>query len=105
MSDEPLDPAAAQIIGKVRRLMLISGLVTMLAIAGIIGVIGYRVFQAQESAAEETLALPQGARVTGVSAAEDRLVVTLDNAGVTEIRTFDLRTLKPRGRLTLQPRP
>ena len=37
--------------------------------------------------------------------AGDRLVVTLDLGGATEIRTFDAHTLKPAGRLTFVGEP
>ena len=43
--------------------------------------------------------LPKGARIVTTGVAGDRLVVTLDVGGTTEIRTFDARTLKPAGRL------
>ena len=42
--EKPLDPAAARIVARVRWLMLISGVTTLLGIAAVIGVIGYRVF-------------------------------------------------------------
>ncbi len=62
--EAPLDPAAARIVAKVRWLMLISGATTLVAIAAVIGVIGYRVFKAEGSApAEVTALLPKGARV------------------------------------------
>jgi hypothetical protein len=37
--------------------------------------------------------------------AGDRLVVTLDVGGTTEIRTFDARTLKPAGKLKFVSEP
>jgi hypothetical protein len=37
--------------------------------------------------------------------AGDRLVVTLDIGGVTEIRTFDAHSLKPTGRLKFANEP
>ena len=40
---------------------------------------------------------------TGVTG--DRLVVTLDIGGTTEIRTFDTHTLKPAGRLSFVSEP
>ena len=53
----PLDPAAARMVAKVRWLMLISGLTTLVAIAAVIGVIGYRVFKAEGSAPADVTAL------------------------------------------------
>jgi hypothetical protein len=104
---QPLDPAAARMVAKVRWLMLISGVTTMVAIAAVIGVIGYRVFKAEGSAAavDATALLPKGARIVATAVAEDRVAVTIDVAGAIEIRTFDLRTLKPTGRLRFATEP
>ena len=102
----PLDPAAARIVAKVRWLMLISGATTLLAIAAVISVIGYRVFKAEGSAAADVTALlPKGARVISAAVAEDRIAVTLDVGGAIEIRTFDAKTLKPTGRLRFATEP
>jgi hypothetical protein len=102
----PLDPAAARIVAKVRWLMLISGVTTLVAIAAVIGVIGYRVFKAEGSApADVTALLPKGARVISAAVAEDRIAVTLDVGGAIEIRTFDAKTLKPTGRLRFATEP
>ena len=104
---QPLDPAAARMVAKVRWLMLISGVTTMVAIAAVIGVIGYRVFKAEGSAAtaDVTALLPKGARIVATAVAEDRVAVTIDVGGAIEIRTFDLRTLKPTGRLRFATEP
>ena len=105
-SASPADPALAGVAARVRLLMLISGLTTMIAIAAVIGVIGYRVFKAEGSAsAEVTALLPKGARVVSTAVAEDRIVVTLDVGGLLEIRTFHLKTLKPAGRLRFATEP
>jgi hypothetical protein len=102
----PVDPAAARIVAKVRWLMLISGVTTVIAIAAVIGVIGYRVFKAEGSApAEVTALLPKGARVIATAVAEDRIAVTVDVGGAIEIRTFDAKTLKPAGRLKFVTEP
>jgi hypothetical protein len=104
--EAPLDPAAARIVAKVRWLMLIAGATTLLAIAAVIGVIGYRVFKAEGSApADVTALLPKGARVISAAVAEDRIAVTLDVGGAIEIRTFDVKTLKPTGRLRFATEP
>jgi hypothetical protein len=103
--DKPLDPAAAQIVAKVRRLTLISGLFTVIGVGAVLAVIGYRVYRSEGSApplADVSTALPKGAKVVGTAATEDRLVVTVDVGGATEIHTFNLKTLKPAGRLKLQ---
>ena len=104
--EAPLDPAAARIVAKVRWLMLIAGATTLLAIAAVIGVIGYRVFKAEGSApADVTALLLKGARVISAAVAEDRIAVTLDVGGAIEIRTFDAKTLKPTGRLRFATEP
>ena len=104
--EAPLDPAAARIVAKVRWLMLIAGATTLVAIAAVIGVIGYRVFKAEGSAAADVTALlPKGARVISAAVAEDRIAVTLDVGGAIEIRTFDAKTLRPTGRLRFATEP
>src|SRR5258708_3892780 len=106
--EPPLDPAAARMIAKVRWLMLISGITTMVAITAVIGVIGYRVFKSEGSAAaavEVTALLPKGARIVATAVAEDRIAVTVDVGGGIEIRTFDVKSLKPTGRLRFATEP
>ena len=87
--------------------MLISGLTTMLAIALVAGIIGYRVFSAEGSAtrADVTALLPKGARVLSTAVSDDRLVVTIENSGAVEVRSFDLKTLMPVGRLRFKNEP
>jgi hypothetical protein len=48
--DQPLDPAAARIVAKVRWLTLIAGATTLLAVSAVIGVIGYRLFTSRRGA-------------------------------------------------------
>jgi hypothetical protein len=106
-AEEPLDSAAARIAAKVRWLMLISGLTTVLAVAGVIGVIGYRVFRTEGSAApaDMTVALPKDARVLSAGVAGDRIAVTIETAGGIEVRTFDVKSLQPAGRLRFATEP
>jgi hypothetical protein len=104
--EAPLDPEAARMVAKVRWLMIISGATTGLAIAAVIGVIGYRLFKAEGSAPTEVTALlPKGARVIATGTAEDRIAVTIDVGGAIEVRTFDAKTLKPAGRLKFVTEP
>jgi hypothetical protein len=106
--EPPLDPAAARIVAKVRWLMLIAGATTLLAVTAVIGVIGYRVFKSGESATatpDVTALLPKGARIVATAVAADRIAVTLDIGGATEVRTFDVRTLRPTGRLRFATEP
>ncbi len=100
-------PEQAALFARVRRMMLIAGLTTALAISAVLIAIGYRLFRAEGStnASEVTATLPKGARIVSTGVAGDRLVVTLDVGGATEIRTFDARTLKPAGRLKFVSEP
>ena len=83
--------------------MLISAVTTAIAIAAVVGVIGYRVFASGGSGAatiaDGEVMLPQGAHVVSTTIADGRIVVTLDIAGVSEVRIFDLKTLQQTGRL------
>jgi hypothetical protein len=110
MSDptgEPLDPQAARFMAKVRWLMAISGATTLIAIAAVLGVIGYRVFKSGGSAAltEATAVLPKGARVVAATATDDRIVVTVEIGGAMEIRTYDATSFRPLGRLRFATEP
>ena len=88
--------------------MLIAGATTLLAVTAVIGVIGYRVFKSGESTTaipDVTALLPKGARIVATAVAADRIAVTLDIGGTTEVRTFDVRTLRPTGRLRFATEP
>jgi hypothetical protein len=101
-------PEQAAIFARVRRMMLIASLTTALAIAAVLVAIGYRLFRSEGSApaaSDVTAAIPRGARVVSTGIAGDRLVVTLDLGGTTEIRTFDVHTLKPAGKLRFATEP
>ena len=94
-------------MSKVRWLMAISGATTLIAIAAVLGVIGYRVFKSGGSAAllDATAVLPKGARVIATAVTEDRLVVTVEIGGVIEIRTYDPTSFRPLGRLRFATEP
>jgi hypothetical protein len=103
---KPDDAAAAdppEALAKVRLLMLISAVTTAVAVAAVLGVIGYRVYAARESGAGSisngTVFLPKGAHVISTTIGDGRIVVTLDVGGATEVRIFDLKTLQQTGRL------
>ena len=100
-------PEQAALFARVRRMMLIASLTTALAVAAVLIAIGYRLFRTEGSAVatDITSILPKGARVVATGVAGDRLVVTLDIGGATEIRTFDARTLKPAGQLKFVSEP
>ena len=107
-------------LARIRRLMLISNLFMLIAIAAVLGVVGYRVFRTEPAPPpapppapavapapkppdiplDMTLTLPRGARIVQTAVAGDRLVITLEIDGASEVRTFDVKTLQPAGRLS-----
>jgi hypothetical protein len=100
-------PEQAALFARVRRLMLIAGLTTALAVAAVLTAIGYRLFRTEGStvATDATAMLPKGARIVSTAVTADRVVVTLELGGMTEIRTFEAHTLKPAGRLKFANEP
>jgi hypothetical protein len=102
-------PDQAALMARVRRMMLIAGLTSALAVAVVLIAVGYRLYRGDGSPAaspsDVVATLPKGARIVSTAVAGDRLVVTLDIAGATEIRTFDARTLKPAGTLKFVREP
>jgi hypothetical protein len=110
--DKALDAEAARTIARVRRLMVVVVAATFLAVVAVLVVIGYRVFRLGESAvappdkfADVTAALPVGAKVISTDLDNEHIMVTVEVNGETQILTFDPDTLKPLGRLRLQPKP
>jgi hypothetical protein len=103
------DPTTEQaaLFKRVRRMMLIAGLTTGLAISAVLIAIGYRVFRIEGSANSPDISavLPKGARIVSTAVTRDRIVVTLDLGGTSEIRTFDAHTLKASGRLRFVAEP
>src|SRR4051812_19064812 len=100
-------PEQAALFARVRRLMLIAGLTTALAAAAVLVALGHRLFpvEGRVVTTDMTASLPKGARIISTGLAGDRLVVTLDLGGATEIRTFDAHTLKATGRLRFVSEP
>jgi hypothetical protein len=102
-------PEQAALIARVRRMMLIAGLTSALAVAVVLIAVGYRLYRGEGSPAAATAdiieTLPKGAKIVSTAVAGERLVLTLDIGGVTEIRTFDARTLKPAGKLKFVNEP
>lgn len=88
-------------------MMLIAGLTTALGVGALLVVIGYKLFRSEGSVVTQatTATLPKGARIVSTAVAGDRLVLTLDVAGATEIRTYDAKTLKPVGTLKFAQEP
>jgi hypothetical protein len=99
---------AASLAARARVMMFISTLATAFAIAVVVAVIGYRVFTAGGGligSNDGVVTLPKGARVISTAASGGRVAVLFDIAGVSELRTFDIRTLKETGRLRFATEP
>ena len=86
---------------------IIAGLTTAIGVGALLVAIGYRLFRTEGSVqtTDVTATLPKGARIVSTAALGDRLAVTIDVGGVTEIRIFDGKTLKPAGRLRFASEP
>lgn len=105
--DKPLDPAQAEIVRKLKRMSMVSGLIMVGGFLVVFGVIAYRMSTGGGSAPnwiDATLPLPAGARVISTTTADGRLVVTIEVGGITEVRFFDLKTMESRGRITFDAR-
>jgi hypothetical protein len=107
VAPDPNPEQTAAMVAKVRRMMLIAGLTTALGVGALLVVIGYKLFKSEGSVVTQatTATLPKGARIVSTAVAGDRLVLTLDIAGATEIRTYDAKTLKPAGTLKFAQEP
>ena len=76
-------------------------------IVRVIGLIGYSFYGSGGSLgpAEVTALLPKGAKIVSTAVADGRIAVTLEVGGAVEVRTFDLKTLRPTGRLRFATEP
>jgi len=99
----------ASVIARARLLMVVAAATTGIAIAAVVAVIGYRVFAAGGSnlgaAVDGVVTLPKGARVIATGVSAGRIVVTLEVDGASEMRVFDIKTLKETGRLRFVTAP
>jgi hypothetical protein len=106
---ESAESATAELVARARVMMVISAITTILAIAAVITVIGYRVFNEGRSSVaiggDDVIALPKGARVVSTSASAGRLAVLIEVDGASELRTFDIRTLRQVGRVRFVGQP
>jgi N-acyl-D-aspartate/D-glutamate deacylase len=106
--DDDLDPAAARLVLRMRRIMVGSMAVMFLGIVAVLAVVVYRSFAQRPSTAPPAAAampsLPAGSRVIAIASDGQRLYVTVETPdGAEAIEAFDAATLKPRGRLPLVP--
>ncbi|HUC50560.1 MAG TPA: DUF6476 family protein [Xanthobacteraceae bacterium] len=102
---ETTESQAAGLVARARTMMLISALTTVLAIAAVVTVIGYRIYSAGAPPIEDTIALPKGARIVSMAGSGGRVAVMIDNNGVSEMRVFDLKTMKESGHLRFTNEP
>ena len=103
-AEKPLDPEAARVVAKVRRLLMIATMTTFIAVAAVIAVIGYRVFKGEERVQvlqSVSATLPAGTKVLSSAIGEGRVVLTVEVNGAIELLSFDLHTLKPTARIRL----
>jgi hypothetical protein len=95
--------AMAAVVGRARLLMVIAAATTAIAIAAVVAVIGYRFFAERGSISgtitNGTVFLPPNAHVLSMTISNGRIFVTLDVAGASEVRIFDLNTLQQVGEL------
>ncbi|HTV26167.1 MAG TPA: hypothetical protein VMF32_00095 [Xanthobacteraceae bacterium] len=101
------DPETQRLVGRARLMMIVSALTTVIAIAAVTGAIGYRVLTGSQGAigTDGTIPLPKGSRVISTAASGGRIAVLFDLNGASELRTFDIRTLKETGRVRFSPEP
>jgi hypothetical protein len=71
-------------VANVRRLMVVASLTTFIAVAAVIGIIGYRVFKGEgrvQPTTDVSATLPAGAKVLSSAIGEGRLVLTIEING------------------------
>jgi hypothetical protein len=93
---EAAESETVRLVARARVMMLISALTTLLAVAAVVAVIGYRVYAGAGAGppSEDIVTLPKGGRVVSMAASAGRLAVMVDVNGTTELRVFDLKTMK-----------
>jgi hypothetical protein len=82
-------------------MMVISALTTVLAIAAVVVVIGYRLYGVHPNATitDSLVLLPKGARVLSSTVTAGAVAVTFDLNGTQEVRIYDRRNMQQVGRL------
>jgi hypothetical protein len=106
LSGNPPNADADAMLARARLMMIISALTTLIAIAAVVSVIGYRIFNnGGPVGVDGIVTLPKGARVISTAASAGRVAVLIDVNGASELRTFDIKTLKQTGRLRFATEP
>jgi hypothetical protein len=92
---------AAHLVARARVMMVISALTTVLAIAAVVVVIGYRVYGTGgvSNIINSTVNLPKGAHVVSTTVTGNAVAVTIDVDGSQEVRIYDRKNMQQVGRL------
>jgi hypothetical protein len=92
---------ASHLVARARVMMVISVLTTLLAIAAVVVVIGYRVYGARgtPTITDGIVMLPKGAHVISSTVTASAVAVTIDVAGAQEVRIYDRKNMQQIGRL------
>jgi hypothetical protein len=105
---EPAESQTVQLVARARVMMVISALTTALAVAAVVTVIGYRMYagaNATGPVTDDIVMLPKGARVVSTVASAGRVLVLIDVGGATELRSYDVKTMKQMGRIRFAQEP
>jgi hypothetical protein len=105
---KPLSPEQASLMVRARWMSMLSVGATLVGISVVLGIVGYRIFRSEGSVAtpsEIVAMLPKGGRLVGIATTAERVIVTIEVQGATEIRSFDARNLQPAGRLRFVSEP
>jgi hypothetical protein len=106
VSGSPSNADAEALVARARLMMIISAVTTLVAIAAVVSVIGYRLLNSGGAlGADGIVNLPKGARVLSTVASGGHVAVLIDIGGTSELRTFDIKTLKQTGRLRFATEP
>ena len=107
VSVNPPNADAEALVARARLMMIISAITTLIAIAAVVSVIGYRMLNSGGGAisVDGIITLPKGARLISTVASGGRVAVLIDIGGASELRTFDIKTLKQTGRLRFATEP
>jgi hypothetical protein len=106
--EEELTPAQERVIKRARRLMMVPLLVMVAGFLTVFGVIAYRLSSSSErgrTPTEKVLNLTRGAKIVSTSVSDNRLAVTVEIGGVTEVLLYDLETMQPVGRFVIKTAP
>ncbi|MEI8146857.1 MAG: hypothetical protein WCH83_15475 [Alphaproteobacteria bacterium] len=108
---EGLDPAQQAVVGRIRRISIISSLIMIAGVGSILVVIGYRLYGGQGPSGPARLSTIEAGpgRVISAVAADGQLTVTYEGQGAPVIVIYELKSLRETQRITVGgpqvPRP